>query len=65
MLKKPNEYVPESGTGDGGRTIDDKKVPPPTTDTAGYGMIGVAVLAALYLGTMSKTPVRRRTAVKK
>jgi hypothetical protein len=65
MLKKPDEAAPETGTGDGGRTIDDKKNPPPTEDTAGYGMIGVAVLAALALGTMSKTPTRRRKTVKK
>jgi hypothetical protein len=39
--------------------------PQPTEDTAGYGLIGVAVLAALYLGTTSKTPTRRRTTIKK
>ena len=45
--------------------IKKDNIPPPTEDTAGYGLIGVAVLAALYLGTQSKTPTRRRTTVKK
>jgi len=67
MLKTSNDSG--SGTGSGTDSADDlakrNTGPPPTEDTAGYGLIGVAVLAALYLGTTSKTPTRRRTTIKK
>ena len=62
-LKTSNNSGP--GTGSGTDSADDNTDPPPTEDTAGYGLIGVAVLAALYLGTTSKTPTRRRTTIKK
>ena len=63
IFKKPNEV----STGDN-RIIDNSgntPPPPPTEDTAGYGLIGAAVLAALYFGTQSKTPTKRRRTVKK
>jgi hypothetical protein len=66
-LKTSNNSAP--GTGSGTDSADDlakrNTGPQPTEDTAGYGLIGVAVLAALYLGTTSKTPTRRRTTIKK
>ena len=67
IFKKPDGTLP--GTGSGTDSADDlakrNTGPQPTEDTAGYGLIGVAVLAALYLGTTSKTPTRRRTTIKK
>ena len=67
IFKKPDGTLP--GTGSGTDSADDLAKrnigPPPTEDTAGYGLIGAAVLAALYLGTTSKTPTRRRTTIKK
>ena len=62
LLKRSSS---DPSTGDN-RLIDNKDTtPPPTEDTAGYGLIGAAVLAALYFGTQSKTPTRRRRTVKK
>ena len=67
IFKKPDGTLP--GTGSGTDSADDlakrNTGPQPTEDTAGYGLIGAAVLAALYLGTTSKTPTRRRTTIKK
>ena len=69
IFKKPDGTLPTGyETNDGGRIIDNSgntPPPPPTEDTAGYGLIGAAVLAALYFGTQSKTPTRRRRTVKK
>jgi hypothetical protein len=70
-LKTSNNSAPGtgSGTGSGTDSADDlakrNTGPQPTEDTAGYGLIGAAVLAALYFGTQSKTPTRRRTTIKK
>jgi hypothetical protein len=72
IFKKPDGTLPGTGSGTDGtgdnRIIDNSgntPPPPPTEDTAGYGLIGAAVLAALYFGTQSKTPTRRRRTVKK
>ena len=64
-FKKPNDPMPGTGTGSGSGTNDSLPPPPPTEDTAGYGWIGLAALAAIYIGTTSKTPVKRRRTVKK
>ena len=71
IFKKPDGTLPGTGYGTGSGTDSADYLakrntgPQPTEDTAGYGLIGVAVLAALYLGTTSKTPTRRRTTIKK
>jgi hypothetical protein len=66
-LKTSNDSAPGTGSGTDSADYLAKRNtgPQPTEDTAGYGLIGVAVLAALYLGTTSKTPTRRRTTIKK
>ena len=66
-LKTSNDSAPGTGSGTDSADYLAKRNtgPQPTEDTAGYGLIGAAVLAALYFGTQSKTPTRRRTTIKK